>query len=419
MFVDLLTLLSILGGGRVDWGRGVDWGGSVLSLGWLVLLNSGVHNWVLLLGWGSWVSLVRSVDLGVVDGGKGLLWCLIDGSLWCLWLWLSWVGWVGSWLAVDALLWVWDDSGLVVGNLDDGWASNDVVVRWGTGDLLLGEDNVRLASWSHLWDDDLVVLAGALKGSLNRAGDGDEVGSLGLNLLGAGEGDLVTGLASAGHSGDGWESVDWERAVLRGDGGDERSSKSDNLVEVKRDVERSWERRQLWLLVGAEVGRVASLNSEDRPSSGQVGGISDELSSTEVGADTDTLKDVGDGEESLDVLEAESVGVWHNGLDTGGGKSTGEELNVGLLVGGDLLEVGVEDVVVSSSGEVSLGELGKTLLVEGVLEVLEGEGVVEDDSVTGATWGSLALNNGSRNGGSREGGGDDGRTHYRRWSRMK
>lgn len=156
---------------------------------------------------------------------------------------------------------------------------------------------------------------------------------------------------------------------------------------------------------------MTSLNGEDRPSSGQVGSISDELSSAEVGADTDTLKDVGDGEESLDVLEAESVGVRDNSLNTSLGQSAGEERDVGLLVEGDLLEVGVEDVVVSSGGEVSLGELGETLLVEGVLEVLKGQGVVEDDTVVWATWGSLALNNGSRKSDSREGGGDDGRTH--------
>jgi hypothetical protein len=53
---------------------------------------------------------------------------------------------------------------------------------------------------------------------------------------------------------------------------------------------------------------------------------------------------------------------------------------VGRLVAADGLDAVVDGRVVAGSGEVGLGEVGETLLVEVVLEVLEGQGVVEDDS---------------------------------------
>jgi hypothetical protein len=52
---------------------------------------------------------------------------------------------------------------------------------------------------------------------------------------------------------------------------------------------------------------VTRLDGEDGAGGGEVGLVGDVLSSTEVGADTDTLEDVGDGEEGLDVVEAEGV----------------------------------------------------------------------------------------------------------------
>ena len=50
---------------------------------------------------------------------------------------------------------------------------------------------------------------------------------------------------------------------------------------------------------------------------------------------------------------------------------------MGHLIGGDLLEVGVEGGVEPGGSEVSLGVVGKTFTVELVLEVLQGQGVVE------------------------------------------
>lgn len=58
---------------------------------------------------------------------------------------------------------------------------------------------------------------------------------------------------------------------------------------------------------------------------------------------------------------------------------TSQELNVVGLIGADTLDVGVEGGVETGVGEVLLGVLGETLTVEGILEVLKSESVVEDD----------------------------------------
>ena len=55
------------------------------------------------------------------------------------------------------------------------------------------------------------------------------------------------------------------------------------------------------------------------------------------------------------------------------------------LIGSNLLQVLVEGVGEAGSDELGLGVVLETLAVEGVLEVLEGERVVEDD-----TWVLLA-----------------------------
>ena len=58
------------------------------------------------------------------------------------------------------------------------------------------------------------------------------------------------------------------------------------------------------------------------------------------------------------------------------------------FVGGDFFQVGVEGRVEAAGSEVGLREVLETFLVEGVFEVLEGEGVVEDVGV-GNRWGGL------------------------------
>lgn len=81
---------------------------------------------------------------------------------------------------------------------------------------------------------------------------------------------------------------------------------------------------------------------------------------------------------------------------------------MGLLIGGDLLQVGIEWVSEASTGEGSLGVVGKTVAVEGILQVLESQSIVEDitvvASLTRQDWscgnGGSASDGGESNGGT-------------------
>lgn len=59
-------------------------------------------------------------------------------------------------------------------------------------------------------------------------------------------------------------------------------------------------------------------------------------------------------------------------------EASGEEVNVSLLIGSDGLEVVVDDGVEASVGEVLLAVLLEALTVEGVLEVLKSQSILED-----------------------------------------
>jgi len=81
------------------------------------------------------------------------------------------------------------------------------------------------------------------------------------------------------------------------------------------------------------------------------------------------------------------------------------------LIARDLLDVVVKGRVVTSVGKVLLAELGKSFTVKGILKMLEGEGIVQDDSVVDLR--STLLNSrGSRGkASSREGNGGSGEEH--------
>lgn len=71
---------------------------------------------------------------------------------------------------------------------------------------------------------------------------------------------------------------------------------------------------------------------------------------------------------------------------------------MGLLVRGDLLEVLVEKRVLGAGLlEILRGELLNTSGVESVLEVLEGQGVVEDDTVVDGRGSTLDRGGGGGN----------------------
>jgi len=75
------------------------------------------------------------------------------------------------------------------------------------------------------------------------------------------------------------------------------------------------------------------------------------------------------------------VGASLGGGDSSGLESGREELDVGGLMGRDLGDTVADPGFITSSCEVFSRELLKGALVEGGLEVLEGQSVVEDISV--------------------------------------
>lgn len=76
---------------------------------------------------------------------------------------------------------------------------------------------------------------------------------------------------------------------------------------------------------------------------------------------------------------------------------------MGSLIARNLLDVAVKGGVISSIGKVLLGKVGKTLHVELVLKVLEGQSIVEDDTVVDLRGALLNSRGGSDKAGSGEG----------------
>ena len=126
---------------------------------------------------------------------------------------------------------------------------------------------------------------------------------------------------------------------------------------------------------------MSRLNGQDGSSGGQVSWVGDVGCCSEVCSDSDTLEHLGESQETTWVCVWELVlacGDWSSAC---GLESRGQEVDVGGLIEGDLLEVRVECSVESGCGEVGCRVLGKTLLVEGGLEVLESQGEVKDDGI--------------------------------------
>lgn len=165
---------------------------------------------------------------------------------------------------------------------------------------------------------------------------------------------VIAGTQHAVHEREEREDVDeWQLLwalddVARGDGV--------GLGWGQWDVEGRWEGGALggWDLLGrvgeegtrvADVGGVARLNGQDAAGLGKVFLGGDEGGGAEVGGDAHGLDGGGELEEGLWVGGGEIVGAWRNGLAAEGAL---EEVDVGLLVGGDGQEVVVEglDVLV-------------------------------------------------------------------------
>lgn len=137
---------------------------------------------------------------------------------------------------------------------------------------------------------------------------------------------------------------------------------------------------------------MAGLDGQDAAGGGEVGLVGDESGGTEVGADTNTLEETGLGDEVPGAGEAEVVGARLGGGHVGRGHDGLDDSNVADLIAHDLLKVLVEVLALDVDLLKGLGVvLLETLGVESSLEVLKGQGVVEDLLVRDAAVSAIVL----------------------------
>jgi hypothetical protein len=120
------------------------------------------------------------------------------------------------------------------------------------------------------------------------------------------------------------------------------------------------------------------LDGEDAASGSQVILAHDAGGGAEVGADTDTLEDGGCDDEAVDIGDTECICALSNWVGASSLKTTGQEVDVGLLIGTDGNDVLADVLAIAGMLEVPLGKLGESFTVEGVLEMFESKRVVEN-----------------------------------------
>lgn len=221
-------------------------------------------------------------------------------------------------------------------NLEDGRPSGDGVV----GDRLVAgsQDDVALSTHA-LGNGDRVGAAGGGGGHKDGASDGDE-GAVELGV-GAVGGDKVGTWSSEGDGcagGDGASGADCELGEgLDGQGrvgararDDEGCGEGVDFVKVERVIE--WLREGRLPEGGADVRAVSGLDGQYGAGIGEVGLAHDGGGSTEVGADTDTLKDRCKSDEALGVAHTEVVGAFRDGCGSSSLQGRGEEGNMRRLI---------------------------------------------------------------------------------------
>ena len=127
---------------------------------------------------------------------------------------------------------------------------------------------------------------------------------------------------------------------------------------------------------------MTGLNGQNRASRSQVGSAHDVGCSSQIRTDTDTLKNGGSRNKGRRSKSAEVVCACSNWGRTSSCESGGQERDVGGLVRRNFLQVRVEGCIEASCGKLIRGEVGKTLTVEGVFQVLKSKSIVEDISVS-------------------------------------
>ena len=232
---------------------------------------------------------------------------------------------------------------------------------------------------------------------LAEAGEGAEGGTGWLAWVGEDEG--LTGLdtSSATLESDGWEGLDVE-VGSRWARGDERRGKGPDGADGQGSLEGVGHSDEV--ADCADECLMAGLNWQDLAGSDKDGGRLDQGSGSEVGGDTDGLEDAGGGDHVLGSGEVEVVGALLDWLAAGGGDGRCQDVDVGALGATDGLELGDLVLGEAEAHELAVGELGEALVVEGGLEMLEGQGELQDVDI-----GDVAGGRGSRGGRGGAGGG--------------
>lgn len=213
------------------------------------------------------------------------------------------------------------------------------------------------------------------KSTVNGSGESNSGGVGGgdaehLSDSGSGGGDGEGGLSSDGGSGSGrarneeswwWQEKSVKTRTYEGKTrkltSDEGYDSSSRLRSVVRGGEGNGSTKE------SEEGVVTGLNGEDRSSNSDQGRSVDSSSGSKVGGHSDSLNDLGKGEEGGNAGVGEVVGARLDWGDAGGGDRSGEESDVVGLIGGNLLEESVNSGV-TGLDEVSVGVLRESLGVE-------------------------------------------------------
>ncbi len=173
----------------------------------------------------------------------------------------------------------------------------------------------------------------------------------------------------------GWECHDWQCGIGGWAGGDEGGGEGVYGVEAERGAVgvRGGDFAEVETLDGGVEG----FGDEDGARDAEVFLAGDEAGAAEVGGCADALEDRGECDEGFGVRVREVVGAGCDWFGAGGGECRGEELDVLFFVVGDVLEVVVVCRAEAGVHEFFFRHFRDGAFVEDVLEMLEGEGVLE------------------------------------------
>lgn len=265
-------------------------------------------------------------------------------------------------------------------HLDDGWPVQDHRVIQGHVGRGIGEEDISLTHRSgrdhgfdhapvHRWRNRCRTQP-AHKDDVERRGK--------RSLDAKGEGDTL-GSRDALRGGQSWERHDGKRGIGARAGSDEGGCEGVDGIETERGAVGV--RGRDFPEVETLDGGVEGFGDEDGAGDAEVGLAGDEAGAAEVGGCADALEHRGEGDEGFRVRVGEVVRAGCDGGGAGGHDGRGEELDVLFFVVGDVLEVVVVVGAEAGAEEVGLGHALYAAFVEGVLQMLQGEGILQDVEV--------------------------------------